>query len=123
MEKLMKQLINRTAVYLLELQYPLAKLDAPKERKAIKLDPKILDAYVGEYQVVPGFGLTVSREGDQLFAQATGQNKFELFAETETDFFLKVVNAQITFIKDDKGQVTGLVLHQNGANQAAKKVK
>jgi len=52
-----------------------------------------------------------------------GQGKFELFAETETDFFLKVVDAQITFVKDDKGQVTNLVLHQNGVNQTAKKVK
>ena len=109
--------------HLLVSQYPLARFEAPKERKAIKLEAKILDAYVGEYQVVPGFGLTVSREGDQLFAQATGQNRFELFAETETDFFLKVVDAQITFVKDDKGQVTSLVLHQNGVNQPAKKTK
>ena len=58
-----------------------------------------------------------------FFAQATGQNRFELFAETETDFFLKVVDAQITFVKDDKGQVTSLVLHQNGVNQPAKKTK
>jgi CubicO group peptidase (beta-lactamase class C family) len=109
--------------HLLVSQYPVAKFEPPKERKAIKVDPKILDAYVGEYQVVPGFGLNVSREGDQLFAQATGQDKFELFAETEIDFFLKVVNAQITFVKDDKGQVTSLVLHQNGVNQPAKKIK
>ena len=109
--------------HLLVSQYPLAKFAAPKERTAIKLDPKILDAYVGEYQVVPGFGLTVTHEGDQLFAQATGQNRFELFAETETNFFLKVVDAQITFVKDDKGQVTSLVLHQNGVNQPAKKTK
>jgi D-alanyl-D-alanine-carboxypeptidase/D-alanyl-D-alanine-endopeptidase len=109
--------------HLLVSQYPVAKFEPPKERKAIKVDPKILDAYVGEYQVVPGFGLNVSREGDQLFAQATGQDKFELFAETESDFFLKVVNAQITFVKDDKGQVTQLVLHQNGVNQPAKKIK
>jgi D-alanyl-D-alanine-carboxypeptidase/D-alanyl-D-alanine-endopeptidase len=115
--------IDDIGFHLLESKYPVAKFEAPKERKAIKLEAKILDAYVGEYQVVPGFGLTVSREGDQLFAQATGQNKFELFAETETDFFLKVVDAQITFVKDDKGQVTQLVLHQNGVNQPAKKIK
>ena len=109
--------------HLLESEYPLAKVEAPKEHKAIRLEARVLDAYVGEYQVVPGFGLTVSREGDQLFVQATGQGKFELFAETETDFFLKVVDAQITFVKDDKGQVTSLVLHQNGVNQPAKKIK
>jgi CubicO group peptidase (beta-lactamase class C family) len=109
--------------HLLISQYPLAKLEPPKERKEIKLDARILDAYVGEYQFAPGLSFTITREGDQLFAQATGQGKIELFAETETDFFLKVANAQITFVKDDKGQVTHLVLHQNGGNQKAQKIK
>jgi serine-type D-Ala-D-Ala carboxypeptidase/endopeptidase len=45
-------------------QYPLANLAPPRERKAIKVAPKILEAYVGEYQLVPGFTVTVSREGD-----------------------------------------------------------
>jgi serine-type D-Ala-D-Ala carboxypeptidase/endopeptidase len=104
--------------HLLENQYPLAK-----ERKAIRLEAKILDAYVGEYQLAPNFVLTISREGDQFFGQATGQEKLELFAETETDFFLKAVDAQITFVKDDKGQVTSLVLHQNNLDHPAKKIK
>jgi D-alanyl-D-alanine-carboxypeptidase/D-alanyl-D-alanine-endopeptidase len=109
--------------HLLERQYPLAKLEAPKERKAIKLEAKVFDAYVGEYQLAPTFVITISREGDQFFAYATGQGKFELFAETESDFFLTVVDAQITFVKDDKGQVTHLVLHQNKVDQPAKKIK
>jgi D-alanyl-D-alanine-carboxypeptidase/D-alanyl-D-alanine-endopeptidase len=109
--------------HLLENQYPLAKFEAPKERKAIRLEAKILDAYVGEYQLAPNFVLTISREGDQFFGQATGQSKFELFAETVTDFFLKAVDAQITFVKDDKGQVTSLVLHQNNVDQPAKKIR
>jgi D-alanyl-D-alanine-carboxypeptidase/D-alanyl-D-alanine-endopeptidase len=109
--------------HLLERQYPLAKFEAPKERKAIKLEAKVFDAYVGEYQLAPAFVITISREGDQFFAHATGQAKFELFAETQTDFFLTVVDAQITFVKDDKGQVTHLVLHQNKVDQPAKKIK
>ena len=109
--------------HLLESKYPLAKFEAPKEHKAIKLEAKILDAYVGDYQLAPNFVITISREGDQFFAQATGQGKLELFAETETDFFLQVVDAQFTFVKDDIGQVTSLVLHQNGVNQPAKKIK
>jgi len=67
--------------------------------------------------------ITISREGDQFFAQATGQGKLELFAETETNFFLTELDVQITFVKDDKGQVTHLVLHQNKADQPAKKIK
>jgi CubicO group peptidase (beta-lactamase class C family) len=109
--------------HLLVSQYPLAKFEAPKEHKAIKLDTKIFDAYVGDYQLAPNFVITISREGDQVFLQATSQPKLELFAETETDFFLKVVDAQITFVRDDKGQVTSLVLHQNGVNQLARKIK
>lgn len=115
--------IDDIGLHLLESQYPLAKIETPKERKAIKLDPKIFDAYVGEYQLTPAFILTFSREGDKFFTQATGQQKFELFAQTETDFFIEVVEAQVTFVKDDKGQVTHVVLHQNGRDQPAKKIK
>ncbi len=109
--------------HLLVSQYPLVNFAAPKEHKAISMDAKIFDAYVGDYLLVPGFVITITREGEQFFLQATGQPKFDLFAETQTDFFLKVVDAQITFVKDDKGQATQLVLHQNGVDQAAKKIK
>lgn len=109
--------------HLLESQFQLAKIETSKVRNAIKLDPKIFDAYVGEYQLAPNLILKFSREGDQFFAEVTGQGKFELFAETEKDFFLKVVDAQVTFVKDDKGQVTQVVLHQNGTDQLAKKIK
>jgi CubicO group peptidase (beta-lactamase class C family) len=98
------------------------KYEIPRERVAIKIDPKILDAYVGQYELNPNFIITVTREGDSLMTQATGQPKFELFPESETKFFLKVVDAQVTFVKDDKGAVTRLILHQGG-DQTAKKIK
>jgi serine-type D-Ala-D-Ala carboxypeptidase/endopeptidase len=60
---------------------PAAAFAPPKERKEISVDPKILDKYVGKYQLAPGFILTITREGDHLYAQATGQSKNELFAE------------------------------------------
>jgi hypothetical protein len=56
-------------------------------------------------------------------AQATGQEAFELYPEAEDKFFLKVVEAKLTFVKDDKGQVTGLVLHQGGRDSPGKKIK
>jgi len=62
------------------------------------------------------------REGDKLMAQATGQPKFQIFPESEREFFLKVVDAQITFETDSTGRATGLILHQNGANMPAKRV-
>jgi CubicO group peptidase (beta-lactamase class C family) len=91
-------------------------------RASIAIAPAILRAYPGTYEVQPGFALVITLEGDQLMAQATGQPKFPLFAETETRFFLKVVDAQIDFMRDGQGLATRLVLHQGGRDiPAAKK--
>ena len=86
----------------------------PKERTAITLPPDVLDRYVGRYELVPGFVLTLTHEGTSMMAQATGQPKVEVFAESETRFFYKVTDAQVDFEKDATGKVTGLVLHQGG---------
>jgi uncharacterized protein (TIGR03435 family) len=86
----------------------------PKEHKEIALDPKLLDAYGGKYQLSPDFILTITRQGDHLFVQATGQGILPLFPEGERDFFLKAVDAQITFVTDGHSRATELVLHQNG---------
>jgi hypothetical protein len=76
---------------------------------------------VGEYQLTPEFAIKVTLEGDELKAQATGQPQFAIYAERENFFFLKVVDAQLEFIKDEKGTVTALILHQNGAKQKGTK--
>jgi len=96
---------------------------APKDHKEITVNPKIFDGYVGLYQLAPNFILTITREGDQLFGQATGQPKFEIYPESERQFFLKVVDAQITFETDSTGRATSLTLHQNGADMPAKRVQ
>lgn len=93
------------------------------EGKPATIDPKVFDAYVGEYQVAPTFSVTVFREGDKLMTQATGQSKFEIFPESETTFFFRVVNAKITFNKDEGGRVVGLTINQGGRDVPAKKVK
>jgi serine-type D-Ala-D-Ala carboxypeptidase/endopeptidase len=94
----------------------------PKEHKPIAVAPKVFDGYVGQYQLAPNFILTVSREGAQSFVQATGQPKVEIFPESDRDYFLKAVDAQITFETEAQGRATGLVLHQNGMNQSAKRL-
>ena len=81
----------------------------------------MFDRYVGQYTVAPTFILTVTRDGDRLFVQATGQPRFELFAEGEKDYFLKVVDAQVTFEISGQGNATGLVLHQNGRDVSGKR--
>src|SRR5271157_1747071 len=113
--------IDDIGMHLLDSHVPL--LPAPKEHKEITVDPKIFDGYVGRYQLAPNFILTVTREGDQLFTQATGQSKVQVFPESQRNFFLKVVDAQITFETDTNGRATSLTLHQNGANLPAKRIE
>jgi hypothetical protein len=86
------------------------------EKKEIQVSPAILSKYVGTYELQPGFDLVVTLEGEQLMTQATGQGKLPIFAESETKFFPKAIDAEIDFFKDDKGAVTYLVLHQ-GPNE------
>ena len=86
----------------------------PIVRTAIKVDRAVLARYVGTYEIAPTFSVTFSLEGDQLMTQATNQPKFPVYPETESKFFLTVVDAEVEFIPDDKGQVSYLVLHQNG---------
>jgi CubicO group peptidase (beta-lactamase class C family) len=95
----------------------------PKEHKEITVDPKVFVGYVGSYQLAPNFILTITREDDHLFAQATGQPKFQIFPESDRDYFLKVVDAQITFVTDGNGRATELILHQGGMDQHAKRIE
>ncbi|MGH9767972.1 MAG: serine hydrolase [Blastocatellia bacterium] len=96
----------------------------PIERKAIKINPAILDAYTGQYELTGNLILTITREGDKLMGQQTGDRKLELLPESEMTFFTNEVDLQITFVKDEKGKVTRLTLHQGGAEYGeAKKIK
>jgi CubicO group peptidase (beta-lactamase class C family) len=95
----------------------------PVPKKEIAVDPKIYDAYVGDYELAPGFTITIIRRDAKLISLATGQPEVELFPESETKFFLKVVEAQVEFVKDTAGKVTGLVLTQSGRTMPAKKTK
>jgi len=86
----------------------------PSVRISVKVDPTVLEAYAGTYKASPTFIVVYTLEGTQLFAQATGQKKFPIYPESETKFFMKVVDAEIEFHRDDKGKVDYLTLHQGG---------
>jgi CubicO group peptidase (beta-lactamase class C family) len=90
------------------------KVVLPTERKEITVSPEVLKQYVGTYELTPAFSIVVTLENGQLMSQATNQSKFPIFPESETMFFLKVVDAEIEFAKNEKSEVTGMVLHQNG---------
>ena len=86
---------------------------AAPQRTAIKVDPTSFDAYVGRYQPNPAITVTVSREGDKLMFESAG-GKVELLPESENSFFSIGLPVTISFVKDETGKVTHLVLRNAG---------
>ena len=87
------------------------------------VSPAILERYVGTYELAPTFKLTVTLENGNLMTQATGQAKVQVFPETATKFFLKVIDAQIEFLVDEAGNIGSLKPYQGGHTMSARKVK
>ena len=84
--------IPRWGTHLVNAAYPL-----PKLRREVQVDPAVLATYAGRYEISPTFILTVRPDGGRLFIQATAQAEFEVYAESETEFFYRVVDAQVSF--------------------------
>ncbi|MEW6210405.1 MAG: DUF3471 domain-containing protein [Acidobacteriota bacterium] len=93
-----------------------------KETGKSKVDPKVFDAYVGQYEL-PMFVLNIMKEGDRLFGQPEGDTKEELIPESETEFSVTNVGAKVKFVKDEKGTVTHIVVSLNGEEFKGKKIK
>jgi hypothetical protein len=90
-------------------------------RGSIRLDDKALDKLAGEYSVGPA-EFKISRAGEKLLFTAPGFPSVEAYPESETKFYFKVIDGQVTFTKNDAGDVTGLVLEVNGRTvRAARK--
>jgi serine-type D-Ala-D-Ala carboxypeptidase/endopeptidase len=92
-------------------------------RPVAKIDPKLLDSYVGRYQFSPDFSMEIIREGDHLYVQPTGQEMSELYPLSETRFFLTGVDAEISFTRNSTKKAESLTLHQNGMEQVAQRVR
>lgn len=90
---------------------------APAHKQATMSDQQ-LDEYVGGYELRPGFIVTLFRKGDQLMAQATGQGAFPVFPSARDEFFANISEISLSFKRDDKGKINGLVLHQHGDHPA-----
>jgi CubicO group peptidase (beta-lactamase class C family) len=97
-----------------------ADIEKPKDAE---VSEDVLVSYVGNYELFPNFILSITKEGNQLYSQATGQAKFPIFPETEKLFYLKVVPAKIEFIKDDSGIVNSIMLFQGGREMPGKRVE
>jgi CubicO group peptidase (beta-lactamase class C family) len=92
-----------------------------EEPSEIKASKELLLQYIGKYEIAPSFMITITVEGEQIFAQASGQPRFEIFPESEDTFYLKVVEAKIKFNKAPDGKCTGLTLFQGGRELPGKK--
>jgi CubicO group peptidase (beta-lactamase class C family) len=91
--------------------------------KPVKVNAKVLEGYVGAYQLTPQFVLTVTRQDDRLYVQATGQDKYRIYADSPTVFFYRIVEAKITFDVGRNGKAKALTLHQGGLELPGKRVK
>jgi CubicO group peptidase (beta-lactamase class C family) len=111
---------NQIATKLADLVHGGA-VQLPSERKEITLPVATLSTYVGTYEVAPGVDMMIRLDDDHLTTQLTGQPQFPIFAESETKFFLKVVDAQVEFMKDASGAVTHAVMHQNGRDRTVER--
>jgi CubicO group peptidase (beta-lactamase class C family) len=93
-----------------------------KERKAVVVDSKLLDKYVGRYGEPPNLILTIRREGDHLSIQENDEPKQELFAESESKFFSKLNDDEFTFQLDQHGRATTIVLNVDGKDIPLKRI-
>lgn len=90
------------------------KLNTRKSKQTATMTEAInLDEYLGTYAMETSPILTISKEEEQLYVQLTGQDRFPVFYKGVDSFFLKVVDAMIVFERNDQGEVTGLINHQN----------
>ena len=92
----------------------LAKMGVTYVPKEKQVDEALLQTYVGTYELAPGFNIVITRDGQRLFGQATGQSQFELYPSSDTEFYLKVVEAKVVFNTNAEG-VVGMTLFQGGA--------
>ena len=101
----------------------LKKLGVDYKVAEIVVENSTIIKYVGEYQLFPEFIITIRVDGNRIFAQATGQSELELFPLSETKFYDKVVNAQMEFFADGKGEIEKMILYQNNREMPGKKIK
>lgn len=113
--EIIQELINSVATV-----YNFKGLNKTKKIRLVDVSETDLDSYLGDYQLTPKLVLTVTREGKQIYAQATGQPKLEAFPETKSKFFFKVIRAKMEFLKDDQGRITKMRFTQGPTIEAKK---
>ena len=94
------------------------------ERKPVQIDPQLLNSFLGKYEFGPGAVATVTREGDSLKWRGGNRPTVTLLPLSETHFFAKETETEITFVKNEKGQITDAVLRLGTCQDSkAKKIE
>lgn len=107
----------------MHLLNPASSLTAIKPNvPEFEVDINTLESYVGNYELAPGFILTVSRSDNRLQVKATGQQQLPVFAMSKNEFYYKAVEAQLTFNRNEVGKVESVTLHQGGREIVGKRV-
>jgi CubicO group peptidase (beta-lactamase class C family) len=93
-------------------------------RTAIQVAPEILETYVGQYQfeTLDNRIFTITRDGDRLFFNGPAGPKMELFAESESKFFLKIRPYLLVFTKAE-GQLPQLKIVEGDETFHSKRIK
>ncbi len=115
--------IDDIGFHMLDERFPLAAASTAKRHVVIDVPAAVLDSYVGTYGLAPDMSIAVARDGDTLVIKPTGQPKTRIYPESPDQFFVGVVDAQISFVKDAAGKVAGMTLHQGGRDMPGRRVK
>lgn len=94
--------------------------DQPQDPDSFEYIAEQFDEIAGRYAMedMPDFVMEFTREGDTLYAQATGQGKIQIYASSDSTFYLTVIDAGFTFHRNNDGEVDVMTLHQNGNHRA-----
>jgi CubicO group peptidase (beta-lactamase class C family) len=114
-------------IYLEDRLQPTPDKPSLGDKPEVTIDPKVLDAYVGDYELQdelrPGFIVSFSKDKDHLVARATGQSSLPMYAVSNTAFRLRVVPAEVVFDDPTEGGKTqNAILHQDGASLPMRRI-
>jgi len=110
-------------LHAIDNRWPVEKLNAPRPRVELEVSPEVLSRYVGTYRFTPSYSVSVTLEFGHLWVRDSGEKVLELLAETESDFFFKAMDVQVSFVTDASGKGQKMITHVNGEDSVGVKVQ
>jgi hypothetical protein len=105
-------------IYLADRLKPVPQTQVVAPPIEVKIDPRVYDNYCGDYLLSPDLTFSFFRQGDQLWLEATGRGKMQVFPMSETEFFFKGIDARFHFILDKDGKAQSVLLNDGGEEMA-----